>query len=98
MKIKIPDLLAEVLNAGASDLHIGTGHVPSLRVDGELHPLASYPPLTAEDTERAISELLLPEQMGVYAQKYVALGARVVGGCCGTNPTFIRAIAKALKG
>ena len=68
MKIKIHDLLAEVLNAGASDLHIGTGHVPSLRVDGELHPLASYPPLTAEDTERAISELLLPEQMASYRQ------------------------------
>ena len=60
MKIKIHDLLAEVLDAGASDLHIGTGQVPSFRVDGELHPMATYLPLPAEDVERAISELLLP--------------------------------------
>ena len=39
-----------------------------------------------------------PEQMAQYAQEFVALGARIVGGCCGTNPTFIRAIAAALVG
>lgn len=68
MKVKINTLLAEVLEAGASDLHIGTGHIPSLRVDGELHPITAYPPLSAEDVERAIAELLLPEQMALYRQ------------------------------
>jgi len=38
-----------------------------------------------------------PEQMAQYAQQYVALGAQIVGGCCGTNPDFIRAIAQALE-
>ncbi len=38
-----------------------------------------------------------PEQMAEYAIKYVALGARVVGGCCGSMPGHIAAIAKAVK-
>ncbi len=40
---------------------------------------------------------VLPEQMAEYAKKYVALGARVVGGCCGNMPEHIAAIAKAVK-
>jgi 5-methyltetrahydrofolate--homocysteine methyltransferase len=38
-----------------------------------------------------------PEQMAEYALKYVALGAKVVGGCCGNMPGHIAAIAKAVK-
>ena len=38
-----------------------------------------------------------PEQMAEYAQKYVALGVRVVGGCCGNMPEHIAAIVKAVK-
>jgi len=38
-----------------------------------------------------------PEQMAEYALKYVRLGARVVGGCCGNMPEHIAAIAKAIK-
>ena len=40
---------------------------------------------------------ITPEQMAEYAVKYVALGARVVGGCCGNMPEHIAAIAKAVK-
>jgi len=38
-----------------------------------------------------------PEQMGEYARKYVALGARVVGGCCGNTPEHIAAIVKSVN-
>lgn len=38
-----------------------------------------------------------PEQMAEFAKKYVALGARVVGGCCGSTPEHVAAIAKAVK-
>ena len=38
-----------------------------------------------------------PEQMAEYAVKYVALGAQVVGGCCGNMPEHIAAIARAVK-
>jgi 5-methyltetrahydrofolate--homocysteine methyltransferase len=38
-----------------------------------------------------------PEEMGLYARKYVALGARVVGGCCGSTPEHVSGIVKAVK-
>ena len=38
-----------------------------------------------------------PENMGFYARDWVAAGARLVGGCCGTSPEHLRAIAKAVK-
>jgi methionine synthase I (cobalamin-dependent) len=37
-----------------------------------------------------------PEDMADYARKFVALGARVVGGCCGSTPAHIQAIAQAV--
>jgi 5-methyltetrahydrofolate--homocysteine methyltransferase len=37
-----------------------------------------------------------PKDMAEYAKKFVALGARVVGGCCGSTPEHIQAIAKAV--
>jgi 5-methyltetrahydrofolate--homocysteine methyltransferase len=39
-----------------------------------------------------------PAQMGEYAKKYTALGARIVGGCCGNTPEHVAAIARAVKG
>jgi len=39
-----------------------------------------------------------PEQMGAFAKRYVEIGARIVGGCCGSTPTHVRAIAQAVKG
>ena len=38
-----------------------------------------------------------PEQMGEYARKYVALGARVVGGCCGNTPEHIAEIVRSVN-
>ena len=68
MTINIHHLMADVLKQGASDLHLGVGHQPCFRVDGELHPLEGSQPLTEQDVERAISEVLLPEQLSVYKE------------------------------
>jgi methionine synthase / methylenetetrahydrofolate reductase (NADH) len=38
-----------------------------------------------------------PEYFSLFAQDAVAIGARIVGGCCGTTPEHIRAIAEAVK-
>jgi 5-methyltetrahydrofolate--homocysteine methyltransferase len=35
--------------------------------------------------------------MGFYACDWVAAGANVVGGCCGTTPEHLQQIAKAVK-
>ena len=37
-----------------------------------------------------------PEYFGEFAAQAVALGARIVGGCCGTTPAQIEAIRDAL--
>jgi homocysteine S-methyltransferase len=41
--------------------------------------------------------LCSPEYMASYARRFVAAGARLVGGCCGTTPDHIRQIALAVR-
>lgn len=43
-------ILREAVRQGASDIHIGVGKPPYLRVGGELRPIDGYPPLDASDT------------------------------------------------
>jgi len=40
---------------------------------------------------------LTPEAMGAQAVEWVASGARVIGGCCGTSPAHLRQIALAAR-
>ncbi len=58
-------------------------------------PNAGIPRMDIE-TEQAIYDMG-PEDMANFAKKYVALGAKIVGGCCGSTPEHIAAIAKAVK-
>ena len=37
-----------------------------------------------------------PEEMTAYHERLIALGVRVIGGCCGTTPNHIRAMREAL--
>ncbi len=39
-----------------------------------------------------------PEEMTAYHERMIALGVRMIGGCCGTTPAHIRAIRAALEG
>ncbi len=56
-------------------------------------PNAGLPHLVEGETVFDVT----PAQMAEYAVKYVALGAKVVGGCCGNLPGHIAAIAQAVK-
>jgi methionine synthase I (cobalamin-dependent)/5,10-methylenetetrahydrofolate reductase len=38
-----------------------------------------------------------PEYFALFAEEAAELGARILGGCCGTTPEHIRAIAEAVK-
>jgi len=58
-------------------------------------PNAGIPRMDIE-TEKAVYDME-PEDMANFAKKYVALGAKIVGGCCGSTPEHIAAIAKAVK-
>ncbi len=39
-----------------------------------------------------------PEEMTAYHERLIALGVRVIGGCCGTTPAHIQAMQQALTG
>ncbi len=60
-----------------------------------VKPNAGVPHMDIE-TEQGVYDMT-PEDMGNYTKKYVELGAKVVGGCCGNTPEHIAAIAKAVK-
>ena len=38
-----------------------------------------------------------PEYVAEYAKRFIQTGASIVGGCCGTNPSHIRAIRRAVR-
>lgn len=63
MNQTLKDLLRITFEAGASDLHIGVGSPPQLRVDGTLRPVPNTEILTAKDTERLCTEVLSKEQI-----------------------------------
>lgn len=58
-------------------------------------PNAGLPEIGADDS---VIYKVTPEEMAEYARRYVALGARIVGGCCGSTAAHIAAITKAVKG
>jgi 5-methyltetrahydrofolate--homocysteine methyltransferase len=60
-----------------------------------VKPNAGVPHMDIE-TEQGVYDMG-PEDMAAYAKKYVALGAKVVGGCCGNTPEHVAAIVKAVK-
>lgn len=39
-----------------------------------------------------------PEEFSEFAEKLIPLGIKIIGGCCGTNPDYIRALKKMLSG
>jgi len=58
-------------------------------------PNAGVPHMDVK-TEQGVYDMT-PDDMSAYAKKYIAIGARVVGGCCGSTPEHVAAIVKAIK-
>jgi twitching motility protein PilT len=58
----IDDLLARMVERGASDLHVTSGAEPSVRRNGELERLEEFGRLVPEDTQRLLYRILSTEQ------------------------------------
>jgi methionine synthase / methylenetetrahydrofolate reductase(NADPH) len=61
-------------------------------------PLAVYP--TAGNPQQKDGRLayeITPERFAAFAPDLVAKGARLLGGCCGTTPRHIAALARAIR-
>ena len=48
--------------------------------------------------DRTVYPRSSPEYFALFAREAAAMGARIVGGCCGTTPEHIRAMAGAVRG
>jgi twitching motility protein PilT len=56
------DVLLEVMDRRASDLHIAAGAPPMVRVRGHLRPLDGFPVLTPNDTREIVYSILSNDQ------------------------------------
>ena len=81
-KLNVAQLLEQVVKMGASDLHLSMGVSPVVRVNTVLSPLSDFPPLTTEDIEFFLSQILNQEQKDILdvnkeLDLSVALGKKV---------------------
>jgi len=66
--------------------------VDDLRVSGM--PNAGFP---KREGDRIVYPRSSPEYFALFAREAAALGVRILGGCCGTTPAHIHAMADAVK-
>jgi homocysteine S-methyltransferase len=66
--------------------------VDDLRASGM--PNAGLP---KREGDRIVYPKSSPEYFALFAREAAALGVRILGGCCGTTPAHIRAMAEAVK-
>ena len=96
------DALARLRDMGAKMLGVNCMNDPGemavlLRQIPAGYSLSVYP--TAGQPRRRDSSVhydLAPESFAACARDFVSYGARLLGGCCGTTPTHIAFLAKAI--
>lgn len=77
-----------------------------LRILQELSQVSGSFPISAMPNvgfpqragDRVIYPKSSPEYFDLFAREAVVLGARILGGCCGTTPEHIRAMVRAVQG
>jgi twitching motility protein PilT len=62
MDIDFADILMEVVDRRASDLHLSAGAHPTVRIRGRLSPLEDYPVLSDTDTREVVYSILTGDQ------------------------------------
>lgn len=68
-KPNMRQLLFNMAKTGASDLHLKVGIPPAYRIGGELRVPQGLAPLTPEDTERLLKEIIPAAQMDRFMEK-----------------------------
>jgi twitching motility protein PilT len=66
---RVDGLLQTLWDAGGTDLLLTAGIPPQIRVHGDLYPVEGVHPLTADDTESMVAELLTPSQSAAFATR-----------------------------
>lgn len=65
-KQTLEELVLTVIRESGSDLHMGAGRVPSIRVSGELISLVKHPVMTQEDMWGILGEILEPVKLEMF--------------------------------
>jgi twitching motility protein PilT len=65
----IDDLLAQVVEKGASDLHLTVASEPVIRLHGHLQPLEGFDRLRPEDTQRILYRIMSTDQQKTFETK-----------------------------
>ncbi len=87
----------------ALGLNCGLGPARMLEALEAVRPLTSLPIIvqpnagTPHKVDNRQLYLCSPEYLSTYAVRYVNLGARAIGGCCGTTPEHIQDLARSVK-
>lgn len=71
-KQQLEELIQHIIHENGSDLHLGAGRVPSIRVAGELVMLTKYKPLTQEDVMGFLGEILEPKKLEAFKENLEA--------------------------
>ena len=61
-EIHLNELLAEMVEMGASDLHLSSGLPPCVRIDGHIRPMDGYDELTPSELRQMIYAILTQRQ------------------------------------
>ncbi len=64
----IEGLVQELWDRGGTDIHIGAGAPPVLRIDGELHPVTGRTALHPEETEQLATALLTDDLQATFLE------------------------------
>jgi methionine synthase / methylenetetrahydrofolate reductase(NADPH) len=99
-------IASRLVELGADGVGVNCSEGPAqvLRIANAMRPHAGDVPLVTmpnaggpvRSGERVVYPAT-PEYLGDYARAFVAAGARIVGGCCGTGPAHIAAMKRALE-
>lgn len=99
------EVAAKLVELGVDAMGVNCSEGPAqvLRILSAMRPHAGDVPLVAMPNAGGptrVGERIVypatPEYLGAYARSFVAAGASIVGGCCGTGPQHIAAMAEAL--
>lgn len=89
------DVVGMNCTLGPQESHDVFSRLPaSISVPLSVMPNAGYP-TTVHGRNVYLSS---PDYLREYAEAFVQSGAAIIGGCCGTTPEHIRAMAKAVSG
>jgi len=96
----LDDFSPEAFLVNCTSCNAATAAIPRLRqltdvsIGAYANPTLDEP--AGGEPEDEVSEPISPEVYAQIAQGWVAAGATVIGGCCGTNPDFIAALQRTI--